>query len=311
MRLLQSQTPRPLDLLAIGALGHVAAGCSAFDVKGNVEVWRVESGERPRAYSPEGDKVSSAAFSDDGQELLIAGLYDIDIVNLITGGVRAVPTIDYGNSLFDRSPDGDQLLVTEFDLKIMSIQLLSFWIMLSDRSYQRLWTDGPHEWRQFRTPAVGPSAKRVAVSVREGRDHPRQLIQIRDGGTGKVLHDIPHDAADPVQQLVFTADGTKLLARFLDHTIKVFDVATGQPAGELVHPRRSFVTGLAVHPNGKAIATSRNDGTVWFWDPTTFRPLTTFDWKLGKLVSVAFATDGSIAAAGTEDGQVVVWDVDL
>ena len=36
----------------------------------------------------------------------------------------------------------------------------------------------------------------------------------------------------------------------------------------------------------------------------------TLDWKLGKLVSVAFAPDGSIGAAGTEDGKIVVWDVD-
>jgi WD40 repeat protein len=265
----------------------------------------------PRIASPNLVKVSSVAFTHNGEELLFGDLIEITVQTLATGLSRAGPVAEYGNPEFARCPDGDQLLVAEFDLKIMSIDLLSFWMMLGDRNYQQLWKDGPYQWKVFKTPAVGPSAKRVAVSVREGHDHPRQSIQVRDGGTGKVLHDIPHDAADPVQQLVFTADGTKLLARFLDHTVKVFDVATGQPAGELVHPRRSFVTGLAVHPDGKAIATSRNDGKVWFWDPMTFRPLTTFDWKLGKLVSVAFAPDGSIAAAGTEDGQVVVWDVDL
>jgi hypothetical protein len=35
-----------------------------------------------------------------------------------------------------------------------------------------------------------------------------------------------------------------------------------------------------------------------------------YTWKLGKLRSIAFSADGTLAAAGTGKGQVV-WDVDL
>src|SRR5439155_9993183 len=117
--------------------------------------------------------------------------------------------------------------------------------------------------------------------------------------------------AEPIWQLAFTADGAKILARAPSRTVRVFDAESGEPAGELVPKGRAFVTGLAVHPASKAVVASRNDGTVWLWVPATLRQIRSFDWKLGKLVSVAFSPDGAHAAAGTEHGQVIVWDVDV
>src|SRR5262249_10925806 len=106
-----------------------------------------------------------------------------------------------------------------------------------------------------------------------------------------------------------SADSSKLLARSASRSVKVFDVASGQPVGELVHPGRPYVTGMAVQPNG-TVACSRTNGTVCFWNLEKRELVRTLDWKLGKLVSVAFSPDGTIGAAGTGSGQVVVWDVD-
>jgi WD40 repeat protein len=134
-------------------------------------------------------------------------------------------------------------------------------------------------------------------------------VQLRDS-TGKLLVTIPTDAASPVRQLAFTADGAKLIARTDGRAVQLYDVATGAPAGELVHAGRPFVTGMAVHPRGP-VACCRTNGTVCLWDVEKRELLRTFDWKAGRLVSVAFGPDGALAAAGTEDGKVVVWDVDL
>ena len=47
-----------------------------------------------------------------------------------------------------------------------------------------------------------------------------------------------------------------------------------------------------------------------FLDAGTGAVIRKFNWKLGPLVSVAFSPDGTLAAAGSAGGKIVVWDVD-
>jgi WD40 repeat protein len=49
---------------------------------------------------------------------------------------------------------------------------------------------------------------------------------------------------------------------------------------------------------------------VKFFDAETGELLRKFQWKLGPLRCVAFSPDGTLAAAGSEDGKIVVWDMD-
>ncbi len=51
------------------------------------------------------------------------------------------------------------------------------------------------------------------------------------------------------------------------------------------------------------------DGTARLWSVPAGEPAGAYDWEVGRLAAVAFAPDGMTCAAGSEDGQVVVWDV--
>ncbi|MBY0455715.1 MAG: hypothetical protein K2V38_00095 [Gemmataceae bacterium] len=70
-------------------------------------------------------------------------------------------------------------------------------------------------------------------------------------------------------------------------------------------------TGLAFHPSGKYLAATNNDQTVKLFDTTDWKVTKTFTWDIGKVRSVAFSPDGTLAAAGSDTGKVVVWDVDV
>jgi WD40 repeat protein len=50
---------------------------------------------------------------------------------------------------------------------------------------------------------------------------------------------------------------------------------------------------------------------VKFSDTTIWNVARTFTWDIGRMRSVAFSPDGALAAAGSDRGKVVVWDVDL
>lgn len=93
----------------------------------------------------------------------------------------------------------------------------------------------------------------------------------------------------------------------------VYDLAAlGKPqrigGGSSFGDFRSF----AFHPPTDALAVIHGGPTlVKLYDGVTLKPLRKFKWNIGPLRSVAFSPDGTLAAAGGDDGKIVVWDVDL
>jgi WD40 repeat protein len=79
---------------------------------------------------------------------------------------------------------------------------------------------------------------------------------------------------------------------------------------EIVGQSRHGFRGAAFHPSGNWLAAAGDDGTVKLYDTATWELSRTFAWKIGKLQCVRFTPDGTRAAAGSDTGQVVVWDVD-
>lgn len=81
----------------------------------------------------------------------------------------------------------------------------------------------------------------------------------------------------------------------------------------LLKPKASQAefTALALHPSGKWLAVGSEDGTVRTFDTAGWREATAHTWPVEPVAGLAFAPDGLKAAAGGNEGQVVVWDVDL
>jgi len=72
----------------------------------------------------------------------------------------------------------------------------------------------------------------------------------------------------------------------------------------------SFV-GFAFHPAGRTLAVIHGGPTlVKLYDLDTLKLRAKLNWKVGPLTCVAYSADGQLAAVGTDDGRVVVWDAD-
>jgi len=134
-------------------------------------------------------------------------------------------------------------------------------------------------------------------------------------GRGTVRLVRPDQAEPVVERLIaaipyavcFSPDGATV-AVGTTKSLQRFDVATGDELPALKGHTR-MVTGLAYLPDGRLLSCS-TDGTARTWDHDSAKCLTSHDWQLGELTAVAVAADGMRAAAGSDNGEILIWDLD-
>ncbi len=110
-----------------------------------------------------------------------------------------------------------------------------------------------------------------------------------------------------IYSVAFSPDGKRLVTGSTDHTVTVWDSATGQ---ELLTLRghSSDVSSVAFSPDGKRLATASFDRAVKLWDAATGQELLTLNGHSSPVSSVAFSPDGKRLATGSHDRAVKLWD---
>lgn len=96
------------------------------------------------------------------------------------------------------------------------------------------------------------------------------------------------------------------------HSMYVYDLpALGKPRRISASSSFGDFRSLAFHPSGKMMAVIHGGPTlVKEYELPDLRLRHKYKWNLGALESVAYSPDGTLGAAGSTDGRVVVWDVE-
>ncbi|NMG58140.1 tetratricopeptide repeat protein [Geitlerinema sp. P-1104] len=109
--------------------------------------------------------------------------------------------------------------------------------------------------------------------------------------------------------VTFSRTGQTIMVARRNGTIELWDSRTGEMRNSL-GGHLGGTTGLAVHPNGRLLASSGSDRTVKIWDISSGRVLQTLSGHGATVFSIAFDETGDRLASCDFDAVTKIWDVE-
>jgi WD40 repeat protein len=318
---LQNTVARPVGGVSFGLKGRIliAGGSGGYDA------WDLASSPPTFIPSHRVKYLYGCVCDPLGQWVYVSdSLGGFRILPLDGRGARRLPGSPYQHHVvsFALTPDGGRLVVSRGGAGLNRVEC---WAVRRPGSFDPVWSirdgepiamDEPYLLNQagWFTNAVAVSPDGTMVATAESRSGggtsgTESLLVTRDGGSSRTSAELGKSATSFDCRLAFAPDGGTLFA-WDKRVIERWDVATGRRTGERPALGRAYFRGLAIHPAG-ILLTASGDGQARYWDPATISPVEALKWPVGKLHSVAISSDGMLAAAGGDKGQVVLWDVDV
>ena len=148
--------------------------------------------------------------------------------------------------------------------------------------------------------------------------------QLWDVATGTLIHTLPsHDGG--ISSLSFSPNGQTLASgpwndsRMINHTIRLWDVNTGELQKTFIAEDFGSVASLCWSPDGQTLASGGGyvsegcagvlDAKVRVWNVVTGELQRTFTGHTSEVLSVRFSADGQTLASGSADGTVLLWEM--
>lgn len=289
------------------AFSHNGTGLFAPALSAGLCHWpSLSSGAKSEMLTLPAKVVRRLVISPDGRTVF-AGSDQLAAFDLTgrTGVVLGIPK--WAVLGFGVSPDGRRLAVAENPEGTRSTRL-TLWdtaalgFPVRDLSFPALVHSPP-----VFTPNGACFLQLEAEAVERGWAFHRVT---RSSETGEVVERSDPLPDDP-DQMVLSPDGTAVACR-TRNTIRIYPAAGGWGKVPVItNDGKQHFTGLAYHSTGRSLAATSNDETVKLYDVVTGQPTKAFTWAIGRTRSIAFSPDGLLAAAGSDAGKVVVWDVDV
>jgi WD40 repeat protein len=266
--------------------------------KYELRLWDVRTGLRT-VMSGHRNMCLSLAFSPDG-ERIASGSHD-QSARLWNGRTGAEIAVLRGHSgcihALAFNHDGSLLVTASQD------RTLQLW---DGRTGDPVAVLGGHAKAVFDV-AFSPDGRTLASGSGDGTVRLWDVAEARRGGTLGVHSSFVYGVG-----FHRTAEGREqVVSAGWDGAVRIWDPGNAGEAAVLRAPGNEILSGLAVHPKRKLLATVGREDAVRLWNLETRSQICS--WKVATRywhdTRVAFSPDGSLLASGGYGGDIHLWDV--
>ena len=111
-----------------------------------------------------------------------------------------------------------------------------------------------------------------------------------------------------VLSVAWSPDGATLASASDDHTIRLWDVATGEES-DILSGHNHSVRSVAWSPDGATLVSASDDHTIRLWDVASGAEIEILSGHTNAVLNVAWSPDGATLASASEDLTIRLWDV--
>jgi hypothetical protein len=316
MRVLSCARRDPVHRLAFSADGRFLAANQGTVYQRGIEVFDFAEPDAPTKRLTVDPVECCFRFLPDRPTLAVAegnAIRGFDPTASPADPVRLVPDVLYPAAAFDVTADGRLIVGSRTKPHTIAGKAGYLgWARAADGTATRLWRSDLGADRDVladATALVGDGAFAAAEKkYNPERNEYDSFVILYDAATGQKRRDLRHDPTAPVAQLASAAASGRLVAR-CDTGLVAWDTTAADPSPREVFRRRRFRQ-VAFHPSGTSLAAVNGRTSVSLIAVPSFAVAKTFAWGIGPLHSVAFSADGTLGAAGSGDGRIVVWDAE-
>ena len=166
--------------------------------------------------------------------------------------------------------------------------------------------------QSIRSLAFSPDGRVLASAC------PNQPIRLWDPATGQQISKL-EAGTDLYCRLVFSPSGSTLAAfavraqgqtQICQHDVVLWDVATGKTRRLEGYRHTGFhFSDVAFSPDGRTLASTEDDRTVFLWDFVTAKQIGRITGPLGGFSTLVFSPDGKMLASSGGNCTINLWEV--